>query len=131
MPCSGVAVLLYHVYMSTTTSRGNYYKKRTKEYYEALGYTVQITEFMCGRQIAPGKIIYVKKDVFGSDGIAMNGTEIIFWNSKHFTGTNTLANEKSQGKKEFRKYPFPKTVKRVLVIWEPRKRNPTIVNCED
>lgn len=114
--------------MPSTTSRGNYYKSKTKAYYEALGYTVQITEFMCGRQIAPGKIIYVKKDVFGSDGIAMNGEEIIFWNSKHFTGTNTLANEKSSGKKDFAQFPFPSCVKRQLVIWEPKKK-PVIIDC--
>lgn len=114
--------------MPSTTSRGNYYKKKTQEYYEALGYTVQITEFMCGRQIAPGKIIYQKRDVFGSDGIAMNGTDIIFWNSKHFSGTNTLTQEARNGKREFERFPFPPTVRRELVIWEKGKK-PVIVEC--
>lgn len=114
--------------MPSTTSRGNYYKRKTKEYYEKLGYTVQITEFLTTRPIGGGKVIYVKKDVFGSDGIAMNGEEIIFWNSKHFTGENTLANERWSGKKDFSKYPFPLSVKRQLVIWQPKKK-PVIVDC--
>ena len=83
---------------------------------------------MCGRQIAPNKIIYVKKDVFGSDGISMNGIDIIFWNSKH-TLTGDIAVEKSRGKKEFEKYPFPLSVKRQLVIWKPREKSPTIIEC--
>lgn len=112
--------------MASNTSRGNYYKTKTKEYYEKLGYTVQITEFMCGRQIAPGKIIYQKRDVFGSDGIAMNGKEIIFWNSKS-TIINDIATVKSSAKIEFEKYPFPSCVKKQAVIWEPRKK-PLIVD---
>ena len=113
--------------MANTVSRGNYYKKKTKEYLEKLGYTVQLTEFTTTRPIGNGKVIWVKKDVFGADGIAMNGQEIIFWNSKHFTGTNTSYNEKSSGKKEFTKYPFPPCVKLQLYIWQPKKK-PIIVD---
>jgi hypothetical protein len=112
--------------MASTTSRGNYYKTKSKKYYEDLGYTVQITEFMCGRVIAPGKVIYCKKDVFGSDGIAMNGNEIIFWNAKHTT-TNDISWVKSTGKKEFQKYPFPDNVIKHLIIWQPRKKQPEII----
>jgi hypothetical protein len=115
--------------MASTTSRGNYYKTKTKDYYEKLGYTTQITEFMCGRQIAPGKLIYQKRDVFGSDGISMNGEEIIFWNSKHCT-TKDEKNIKTQIRKavnEFSKYPFPITVKRQIVMWEPRVKCPNVI----
>lgn len=113
--------------MASTTSRGNYYKTKTKQYFlEKQGYTVQITEFMCGRVIGGGKIIHCKKDVFGSDGIAMNGTDIIiFWNSKH-TLTGDIAVEKSRGKKEFEKYPFLLTVKKQLVIWQPVEKTTRI-----
>lgn len=112
--------------MASTTSRGNYYKKRTQQYYEKLGYETQITEFMCGRQIAPNKIIYIKKDVFSADGISMNGEEIIFWNSKH-TITGDIAMEKYRGKLAFNKHKFPSTIKRQLVIWQPRQKIPTII----
>lgn len=114
--------------MVSTNSRGNYYKKKSKEYYESLGYTVQLTEFVTSRPIGGGKMIYGKKDVFGSDGIAMNGKEIIFWNSKSVAdGTNSVANEKSRAKVEFQKYPFPDTIKKQAIIWQPRKK-PIIVN---
>ena len=111
--------------MASTTSRGNYYKRKSKEYYEKLGFTVQITEFMCALVIK-GKCFYRKIDVFGADGISMNGKEIIFWNSKHTLGGD-IRFEKHSGKKDFNKYPFPECVKRQLIIWEPRKK-PTIIN---
>jgi hypothetical protein len=114
--------------MASSNSRGNYYKQRSKKYYESLGYTVQLTEFNTARQIGGGRLIYTKIDIFGSDGIAMNGKEIIFWNSKSVTGeTNSIANEKSRAKKEFEKYPFPPCVKLQAIIWEPRKQ-PVIID---
>lgn len=116
--------------MASTTSRGNYYKRKSKQYYENLGYTVQLTEFMCG-MVIKGRCIYRKIDIFGSDGIAMNGKEIIFWNSKHLSeATQNDANNRNtqlrEGAKEFNKYPFPETVKKQLILWQPRKK-PTII----
>lgn len=113
--------------MASTTSRGNYYKRKTKVHFEKLGYTVQLTEFMTTRPIGPGKVIFVKKDVFGSDGIAMKEDDIIFWNSKHTT-TGNISVEKSRGRKDYRKFPFPVFVKRQLVIWQPRKKIPDIIS---
>lgn len=115
--------------MASTVSRGNYYKNKTKEYYEKLGYTTQITEFMCGRQI-PGRIIYVKKDVFGSDGISLNGNEIIFWNSKHYTTENSKKDQIRAAKKEFALFPFPPNVKLHIVMWKPRGRDPEIISLQ-
>jgi len=116
--------------MASTTSRGNYYKKKTQGYFEKLGYETQITEFMCGRMIAPGKIIYVKRDVFSSDGISMNGIEIIFWNSKHMTtgDKNNWDTQVRAAKKEFASHLFPSFVKRQIVMWEPKKK-PVIIDC--
>lgn len=108
--------------MASNSSRGNYYKRKTKEYYESLGYTVQLTEFMCGMVIG-GRCIYRKIDIFGSDGMAMNGKELIFWNSKSVTGeTRYISDAIRTGTREFEKYPFPPDTKRQLVIWEPRKK---------
>ena len=115
--------------MVSTTSRGNYFKSKTKKYFESKGYYTEITEFMCGRQIAPNKIIYVKKDVYGSDGISMNGTETIFWNSKHFTTKESYNEQVRKGKKEFAKFPFPKFIKRQLIIWQLKVKNPIIIDC--
>lgn len=116
--------------MASNTSRGNYYKVRTKDYFEKLGYTVQLTEFVSARPIGGGRMIWTKKDVFGSDGIAMNGEEIIFWNAKCTIQANKgVSDMKKKGADEYKKYPFPPCVKRQLVIWEPRKQ-PQIITCE-
>jgi hypothetical protein len=113
----------------SSTAKGNYYKAKSKLYYESLGYETQLTEFMCGRAIPGGKIFYVKRDVFGSDGISMNGKEIIFWNSKATTEDRKdgVTKMKSEGKVEFEKFPFPDTVKRQVIIWLPKKK-PIIVD---
>lgn len=114
--------------MASNSSRGNYYKRKTREYYEKLGYTVQLTEFMCATVIK-GRCFYRKIDIFGSDGIAMNGKEIIFWNAKSTIQANKgISDMKKKGADEFNKYPFPKCVKKQLVIWEPRKQ-PIIIDC--
>lgn len=107
----------------STVSKGNYYKRKTKEYYEKLGYTVQLTEFTCATVIK-GRCFYRKIDIFGSDGISMNGNEIIFWNSKHCTTNdkNNIDTQIRDAKKEFAKYPFPPFVKLVIVMWKPRQK---------
>ena len=109
--------------MASTNSKGNYYKRKSKVYYESLGYTVQLTEFVCS-MIIKGHTIYRKIDIFGSDGVAMNSEEIIFWNSKATTEDREdgIIKMKSEAKKEFEKYPFPKCVKRQAIIWLPRKK---------
>lgn len=115
--------------MASTTSRGNYYKRKTREFYEKLGYTVQLTEFMCA-MVVKGRCFYRKIDIFGSDGIAMNGEEIIFWNSKHMAQGQKLNKDGqvSTSRKEFNQYPFPPFVKKQIVIWEPRKK-PIVIDC--
>lgn len=114
--------------MASTVKRGNYYKCKSKEWYESKGYTVQLTEFMCATVIK-GRCFYRKIDIFGADGIAMNGEEIIFWNSKATTPEvkDGVSKMKSSAKIEFAKYPFPKNVKLQAIIWQPRQK-PIIEN---
>jgi hypothetical protein len=112
--------------MGSTTSRGNYYKRKTKEWYEARGYVVQLTEFNTARPIGRGRVLYVKKDVLGSDGISINGDEIIFWNSK-YSASGRPDKEILRGRKEFARYPFPASVRLQVVVWEPRKE-PRVVD---
>ena len=66
--------------------------------------------------------MFVKKDVFGADGLSMDGKEMIFWNAK--LGKKNVA----QGIKEFQAFPYPLDIIRWVVIWEPRAREPEIVN---
>src|SRR5207237_983872 len=105
--------------MASKTSQGNYYKRKTRDHYEGLGYFVAYTETLQSMFIK-GQMRYRKLDLLGADGIAMNGDEIIFWNAKS-TISGQVSWLKSTGSKDFRKYPFPKSVKLQLVIWEPRK----------
>jgi len=114
-------LFLYTIPMTSTTKRGNYYKVKSKEYYQALGYTVELTEFVTTRFIGKAKPIYVKKDVLKSDGIAYNEKEFILWNSKHTT-TGSITNEKSSGKKDYATIKVPHFIKKHLIIWQPRQK---------
>lgn len=74
---------------------------------------------------------YRKSDLFGSDGIAMNKDEIIFWNSKATVGDAVAKSKIQHGIDEFNKFPFPKFVKRQLIVWVPKVRQPEVINIED
>ena len=101
-------------------NKGSYYKLKTKKWFEEKGYETEIVEKL-QRIWTPKGVFFKKQDVFGADGISMNEQEIIFWNSKF--GKSNIA----EGLKEFAKYPFPNFVKRWLVVWEARVREPEIV----
>jgi hypothetical protein len=101
---------------------GKYYKIKTKKWFLGKGY---FCEYLEKNQTIfnkkTGKIIFIKRDIAGADGLAMNKDEIIFWNSK-----SGHANIK-QGIEEFQKYPYPGYVKRWIVKWIPRKAEPEVV----
>lgn len=112
--------------MASTTSRGNRYKVKTKQWFIDRGYVCEYTEKLQAI-FTPKGVIYQKSDLWGSDGVAMNGKEIIFWNSKStLQEKKGIGIEKARGSTEFRKYPYPTFVKLQLFIWEPRKE-PIIV----
>jgi hypothetical protein len=104
--------------------KGNYYKLKTKKWFLDKGYACEYLEKM-QRIFTKKGIIFIKKDVFGADGVAMNKDEIIFWNSK-FGRSNISA-----GIKEFEQFPYPKSVKRWVVVWGLREREPEIHFLED
>lgn len=115
--------------MASTTSRGNYYKRKTRDWFEKQGYTVELTEFVCGRMIGKGRIIYQKVDVLASDGVAYNNKEFILWNSKAASSYRQAIDLKSKGSKEYRGIEVPPFIKKQLIIWEPRKQ-PTVVEVK-
>lgn len=94
-------------------------RTKTKKWLEAQGYIVDVSEvnkicFFNNRTMA------VHRDLFGSDLIAMDGKDIIFIQCK----SNS---DKFQGaKREFESYPFPPQVKKWVVWWEPRAKQPII-----
>jgi hypothetical protein len=103
-------------------NKGDYYRYKTKKWFQDLGYK---TEYLEQRQriYTKGKVIFVKRDLFASDGLSMNEDLMIFWQCK--------LNKKNiaDAIKEFSKFPFPdsKEVERWIVVWEPRKREPEII----
>lgn len=116
----------------SNVSKGNYYKRKTRQYFERMGYHVVLTEYTTVIPIK-GRNIYVKRDLMGSDGIAMSKekNEFILWNSKATTEERKdgVAKHKHKGKKDFSQFPFPDCVKRQVIIWKPREKEPTIINC--
>lgn len=112
----------------SNVAQGNRYKKKTKDYYTAQGFTTEYCEHVSSI-FTPRGIIYKKSDLFGADGIAMNKYQIIFWNSKvTVQGKKGVTDMVKKGRDEFAKFPFPPTVRKVIVMWEPRKP-PVFIDC--
>jgi hypothetical protein len=98
-------------------SKGNKYKLLTKKYYISQGYVCEYAEKLQAI-FTPRGMIYIKRDMWGADGVAMNGKEMIFWNSK----LNRL--HIAEGIKEFLSHPYPPFIKKQLVIWEEGSTKP-------
>ena len=105
------------------TNKGNYYKLKTKKWFQDKGYFCDYLEKM-QRIYTKGKVIFIKRDVAGADGLAMNGQEMIFWQCK--------LNKKNiaEAIKEFNKFPYPKCVERWIIVWKPRVKEPEIIVVE-
>lgn len=116
--------------MVSTTQRGNYYKKKTQRYYQNLGYTVELCEFITTRPISKNKVIYEKRDVFASDLIATNEKEILFINSKHFTSEKSKQVQIKQAEKKYSYFKIPNYAKKLLVFWELRNKIPDIIEVK-
>jgi len=105
--------------------KGNYYKRKTKKWLEDKGFTCEYIEqykrYWNEKQNRAG---FVKRDLFGSDVLAMNGEQVIFANSVF--GIENIA----EHYKRYMELPFPKDtsiVQRWIVVWQPRVREPEII----
>lgn len=103
-------------------AKGNYYRLKTKKWFEKDGYLVENLE-KNQRLYIKGKVIFIKKDLWGSDLIAKNDKEIIFIQCK----TNRVHINK--GIMELNKTVWPDTVKKYVVIWTPRAKEPEIIEA--
>ena len=108
----------------SNVSKGNYYQTKTKKFFEADGWMVASVE-KNQRIFTPRGVIFVKRDFWGSDLIAVKGEQMMFIQSK----TNRA--HINSGLNEFRKYPMPSFVKQVVVIWEIRAKEPEIIEVEE
>jgi len=101
-------------------NKGSYYKMRTKKWFEKKGYFTDYLE-KSQRIFTKGKVIFIKRDVAGADGLAMNKKEMIFWQSK--LNSENIAS----AIKEFHKFPYPSFIQRWIVVWTIRAKEPQIV----
>ncbi len=106
--------------------KGNYYKIKTKKWFEEKGYQCEYLEKLQRIFTKDKKVIFIKKDLFSSDGLAINENEIIFWNSK--------LNKKniSQGYKNYSELKIPKIpqIKKWLIVWEKYSKEPEIIEVD-
>ena len=111
--------------MPSATKTGNYYKTRTKKWLEKDGWTVanMETQFRIvtkDKKTGADKVIFVKRDTFGADLMAMNGSQMLFVQVK------TNKGDMAAGLKELAKHPYPSFVELWVVRWEPRAREPEV-----
>jgi len=110
----------------STKSKGNYYKLKTKKYYEDKGYNVQNME-VPQRAFNPKtkQVFYVRRDILGADLLAYNKEQLILiqvkLNHKH----------DAEAIREFMKYDLPDFVERIVVVWVPRAKEPDIIYISD
>jgi len=108
----------------SSVQKGTYYKSRTKRWLEGQGYSVGTLEkMMCVK-----KNIFIKKDQFASDLLAVGNGKVIFVQVK--SGETALYKVK-EAIREFEKFDFPEFVDRWIVCWAERVRKPVIVDIRN
>jgi hypothetical protein len=117
--------------MTSNAARGNRYKVKTKQWFEKQGYHCEYLERYISRFIPGRGMFYSKKDILGSDGLAMKEDEFIFWNSKATEDLPRRRNEiVKKAAEEFAVYKFPSFVRCIVVIWELRAREPLLIEIK-
>jgi len=108
--------------MPKKVNKGTYYKYKTKKWFQEHDYFAEYLEKNM-RLFINGKIIFVKRDVAGSDGLAMNKKHVVFWQSKLNKDHVAAAVD------EFNKFPFPKSeaIERWIMIWTKGNGEPEII----
>lgn len=117
--------------MRSRVHQGNLYKKKTKEFFIKHGYECELVERNTAKFIPGRGIFYKKSDLFSSDGISMNGNNIVFWNAK---STEDISKRRNEVLKEavasFRTHAFPMSVRKYVVIWAVGSRQPEIFDAD-
>ena len=93
--------------MSKVT-KGNYYQKKSKDFLIADGWRVENLE-KNQRIFTKKGLIFIKKDLWGADIIAVKGDEMMFIQCK----TNRV--DINKGLNELAKYPMPKWCKEEVI----------------
>ena len=106
-----------------------YYLRKTIDYFKEKGYEVEKLE-KTYRVYDEEKdsVIFVKRDIFSSDLLAMNENEVIFIQLK------TNKSDISKGIKAYKRMKRPVgrwNIKFWVVSWEKRKKDPIIVDVDE
>ncbi len=70
-----------------------------------------------------GRLVAVHKDLLGADCLCWNDKEFILIQCK------TSKTDVSKARKEFEKYKLPDFIKKWVVLWRPRAKEPKITEC--
>lgn len=109
--------------MPSKTAKGNYHRKRTKDWLEAQGYLVEVLErtsrIMIPDKANPGqlRVLFSRRDIWGADLIARNAERLVFIQVKANAG------DVSKGMKELSVGVWPASVERWVAHWPERRRS--------
>lgn len=111
--------------MPSRQKKGNYYRLRTKKWLQAHGWTVENAEkrqrvVTKDRLSGEDRVLFIAKDLWGADLVAINGEEILFVQVKSNPG------DIAKGMRELVRHPYPPSVRLWVVYWVPRSREPEI-----
>lgn len=109
----------------SSARRGAYYKARTKRWLIAQGWQVADMEVMRSVYLAGREPFFVKHDQFASDLVAIRPTTIVFIQVKG--GKRAQIGNFPAARRAFAAYPWPPFVKRWVIAWPLRAREPRIV----
>ena len=104
----------------SNVSRGNYYLQKTRKFLENEGYKTEKLETLSG-VFVKGKMIWHKKDMLFSDLLAYNEKEFLLIQVK---GGNDKGLGINKALENYSKLGVPKFIKKVVVVWRPRIRQP-------
>jgi hypothetical protein len=106
--------------MPSKTQKGNYYTLKTRKWFERDGFDVVRCEMRQRIVTGDGRVFFKAFDIWGADLMASKDNEL--WAIQVKSNRNHIAD----GLKELEKAPWPTTVVRVVVYWEPRAREPEV-----
>lgn len=105
--------------------KGNYYKLKSKPWLQDKGYHVDYLERYVRFKDKKGKLLMIRYDIVGADGLAVSDSEFILWNS--ILGRANI----NRAIKKFLEFPNPPFVKRWILVWEKGAHDPEIIDVAE
>ena len=110
--------------MASNSSRGAYYKTRSKDWLLKRGYPVADMEIVRTNH-TPNGVFSTKKDQWGSDLVYMDALDVVFVQTKG--GGKPTATLIKDAEEAFGEVKWATHSRRELHIWRPRKRAPEVI----